>query len=225
MMRKIKDNMGTFIITLVILLIPILAGVILWNKLPDVIATHWGPDGNPNGYSSRAFAVFVMPLFLLAIHLIVSLLTAKKDTDTISDKLFRLLLWICPVMSIVITTFIYAIALGYEMNMPFVVLMLIGIIYIVLGNYLPKVRQNNFFGVRMKWTLESKKNWEHTNRFSAKIMVALGLIYIICAVLAIFVEMKAALLVIVCGTLIGAIFAMILYSYMYYLKHGQDEDY
>ena len=56
-------------------------------------------------------------------------------------------------------------------------------------------------------------------------MVALGLIYILCAVLAIFVEMKTALVVIVCGTLIGAVFAMILYSYLYYLKHNQDKDY
>lgn len=224
-MRKIKDNLGTFIITLVVLLIPMLAGVILWNKLPNEMATHWGPDGNPDGYSSKAVAVFAMPGFLTVLHLFVSLITAKKDTNAIPDKLFRLLLWICPVMSIVIVTFIYATALGYEVNMPFVVLMLIGIIYIVLGNYLPKARQNHFFGVRMKWTLESKKNWEHTNRFSAKIMVALGLIYIICAVLSIFVEMKTALVVIVFGTLIGAVFTMILYSYLYYLKHNQDEDY
>lgn len=56
-------------------------------------------------------------------------------------------------------------------------------------------------------------------------MVALGLIYILCAVLAIFIEMKTALVVIVCGTLIGAVFAMILYSYLYYLKHNQDKDY
>lgn len=73
--------------------------------------------------------------------------------------------------------------------------------------------------------IRKQKNWEHTNRFSAKIMVALGLIYILCAVLAIFVEMKTALVVIVCGTLIGAVFAMILYSYLYYLKHNQDKDY
>ena len=118
-MRKIKDNLGTFIITLVVLLLPMLAGMILWNQLPNEIATHWGPDGNPDGYSSRAVAVFAMPAFLLVLHLIGSLATAKKDTNAISDKLFCILLWICPVMSIVITTFIYATALGYKVNMPF----------------------------------------------------------------------------------------------------------
>lgn len=70
-MRKIKDNLGTFIITLVVLLLPMLAGMILWNQLPNEIATHWGPDGNPDGYSSRAVAVFAMPAFLLVLHLLV----------------------------------------------------------------------------------------------------------------------------------------------------------
>ena len=224
-MRKIKDNLSTFIITLVVLLIPMLAGVLLWNKLPDVIATHWGPDGSPNGYSSRAFAVFGLPTIILVLHLIASLITARKDTNAISDKLFCLLLWICPAMSIMLASLTYATALGYEVNVPFFVLILVGIIYIVLGNYLPKARQNHFFGMRVKWTLESKKNWEHTNRFSAKIMVALGLIYILCAMLCVFVEMKTAVVVIVCGTLMGAVLAMILYSYLYYLKHNQDEDY
>jgi len=224
-MRKLKDNLGTFIITLVVLLIPMLLGVILWNKLPDSIATHWGLGGNPNGYSSRVVTVFVMPASLMVLHMIVSLVTAAKDTNAIPDKLFRLLLWICPVMSIVTTTFIYATALGYEVSMPFVELMLIGTIYVVIGNYMPKARQNNFIGVRVKWTLESKKNWEHTNRFSAKIIVALGLVFIICAVLSIFVEMETAVAVLICGTIIGVVVAMILYSYLYYLKHNQDEDY
>lgn len=224
-MKKIKNNLGTFIITLVVLLIPMLAGVILWNKLPNELATHWGVDGSPDGYSSRTFAVFGMPTIILALHLIVSLLTSKKDTNAISDKLYCLFLWICPVMSIVVSTLIYATALGYEVNVPFGAMVLVGIIYIVLGNYLPKARQNHLFGLRVKWTLESKKNWEHTNRFSAKIMFALGLIYIICAMLWIFAEIKIAVVVIVIGTLIGAVFAMILYSYLYYLKHNQDEDY
>ena len=224
-MRKIKDNLGTFIITLVVLLIPMIVGMILWNKLPNEMATHWGPDGEPNGYSSRAFAVFGISITILVLHLIASLITAKKDTGAISDKLFCLLLWICPVMSIMIATITYATALGYEVNVPFGTLMMVGIIYIALGNYLPKARQNRFFGIRVKWTLESKKNWEHSNRFSAKLMVVLGLIYIICAVISIFVEMKVALVVIVLGTLIGAVFAMTLYSYLYYLKHNQDEDY
>lgn len=224
-MKRIKNNLGTFIITLVVLLIPMLVGVLLWNKLPNEMATHWGVDGSPDAYSSKSVAVFVMPSIILILHLIAVVLTAKKDTNAIPDKLFCLLLWICPVMSIMVATLTYATALGYGLNVPFWTMMIVGIIYIVIGNYLPKARQNRFFGVRMKWTLESKKNWEHTNRFAAKIMVALGFAWIVCAVLWIFVDVKIAVVTVIVGTLMGTIFAMSLYSYLYYLKHNQDEDY
>ena len=92
-------------------------------------------------------------------------------------------------------------------------------------NYLPKARQNRFIGVRVKWTLESKKNWEHSNRFSAKLMVIIGFILLLCAALWIFFELKIAVVVIFVSTLFCAVFAMILYPYIYYLKHNQDEDY
>ena len=225
MMKKIKNNIGTFIITLVFLLIPMLIGVILWNKLPNEIATHWGADGNPNGYSSKAGAVLGMPAIIMIVHLIVSLVTAKNDTNAIPDKVFRLLLWICPVMSIVISILIYATALEYKVNVSFMVLMLVGIIWIVIGNYVPKARPNPFFGVRIKWTLESKKNWEHTNRFSAKIMIVIGVVCMTCAVLSLFGDMGSVVLVVFIGSIIVSTVAMILYSYLYYLKHNQDEDY
>ena len=78
-MRKIKDNLGTFIITLVVLLLPMLAGMILWNQLPNEIATHWGPDGNPDGYSSRAVAVFAMPFLLNTLITIPKKLCARAN--------------------------------------------------------------------------------------------------------------------------------------------------
>lgn len=224
-MRKIKNNLVTFIITIIVLLIPMLVGVILWNQLPDEIATHWGVEGNPDGYSSKAFVVFGLSSIILAIHLIISLVTAIKDTNAISDKLFSLLLWICPIINIGLAISSYATALGYQVNVPPLMMVIVGIIFIVIGNYLPKARQNRFIGVRVKWTLESKKNWEHSNRFSAKLMVIFGLILLLCAALWIFFELKIAVVVIFVSTLFCAVFAMILYSYIYYLKHNQDEDY
>ena len=128
-------------------------------------------------------------------------------------------------MSITISVLIYASALGYKVNVAFVVLMLLGIIYIVSGNYMPKARQNPFFGTRIKWAMESKKNWEHTNRFSGKVMIVLGIVSVIFAVLSLFIELNNVAIVLLIGLLIVAIVAMILYSYLYYLKHNQDKDY
>ena len=66
-MKKYKT---TIIITTLITLLPIVIGLFLWNKLPDTLATHWGSDGTANGWSSKTFSVFGMPLILTAIHVL-----------------------------------------------------------------------------------------------------------------------------------------------------------
>ena len=63
-MENVKKYKATIIITSLITLLPILLGLIIWNKLPDQIATHWGADGQADGYSGKAFAVFGMPCIL-----------------------------------------------------------------------------------------------------------------------------------------------------------------
>ena len=69
-MRKLKAERNTIILTSVLILLPVLAGVLLWNRLPEQIPTHFGFNGEPDSWSSRTFTVFFLPLFLLAIHLL-----------------------------------------------------------------------------------------------------------------------------------------------------------
>ena len=64
----IKKNLPKLIITSLVILIPIIIGLILWNKLPEQMPIHWDINGNVDGYSSKTMAVFAMPLFLLLIH-------------------------------------------------------------------------------------------------------------------------------------------------------------
>ena len=64
----IKENKFKAIVSSIVILLPILFGVISWEKLPEKIATHWGPDGNPDQYSSKLFAVLCLPLITFAIH-------------------------------------------------------------------------------------------------------------------------------------------------------------
>ena len=69
-MNKWKEHKGSILITSIIILLPILVGLFLWNKLPNEIATHFGANGEANGWSSKGFAVFGLPLFVLDCHLI-----------------------------------------------------------------------------------------------------------------------------------------------------------
>ena len=69
-MKLLKENKGFIILTGLAVLLPMAAGILLWDQLPETLATHFGPDNEPNGWSSRTFAVFGLPLFCFAGHLV-----------------------------------------------------------------------------------------------------------------------------------------------------------
>ncbi|MGN0573860.1 MAG: DUF1648 domain-containing protein, partial [Acutalibacteraceae bacterium] len=72
----IKKNKIKIIITSLLTVLPIAAGLILWNRLPEKIPTHFNAAGEPDGTSGKAFAVFGIPLFLLAVHLFCVFMTS-----------------------------------------------------------------------------------------------------------------------------------------------------
>lgn len=174
-MKNIKNYKITIIITTLITLLPILFGLIVWNRLPEQIATHWGADGQANGYSGKAFAVFGMPCILAAFQLLVSFITLNDPKRrNIHKKPLALVLWILPVMSIIVNGITYAIALGMEIDIGVVVSILVGILFIALGNYMPKLQQNYTVGIRVPWTLNSSENWNRTHRLGGKMFILGG---------------------------------------------------
>ena len=163
----IKKNLKTLIITSVVILLPILAGVILWNQLPDPMPSHWNASGEIDGWSSKPFAIFGLPLIMLAAQWLCMLGTAadpKKNNHP--EKILHLVLWIIPVLSVVMHTVVYLIALGYGVRMEVVMPVLIGVIFTIIGNYLPKCKQNYTIGIKIPWTLNNEENWNKTHRFA-----------------------------------------------------------
>ena len=91
----IKRNKLKLIFSSILIFLPSVVGLLLWNRLPESMTTHWGADGNADGFSGKAFAVFGMPLILLAIHWLCIFFTTKdpKNKDQ-NHKVFGLVLWI-----------------------------------------------------------------------------------------------------------------------------------
>ena len=161
----IKNHKGTLLITSAVILLPIVAGRLLWNDLPELIATHFNAGNQPDGYSSKAFAVFGLPCVVLGLHWIAVLATAADPRGrNISDKVLTLLFWICPSISLVLSAVTYGYAMGLKPNVGFIVMLLLGAIYLVLGNYLPKCGPNRSFGLRVSWTLKDPENWRRAHR-------------------------------------------------------------
>lgn len=215
----LKRNKGTIILTACITLLPMLLGLALWNRLPDTVATHFDINGDPDGWSSKAFAVFGLPAFLVMVHLLCTFgTTMDPKRKNIQDKMFKLVLWIIPVISVIVCGGTYFHALGYEVDIARIAGILVGVMFIIIGNYLPKCRQSYTMGIKLPWTLHDEENWNATHRFGGWLWMAGGVA---------FLAMAAAGRMNTILTL-ALIAAMVLlptaYSYLYYRRHRGEEE-
>ena len=146
----LKANRKTLIITSIVTILPMLIGIIYWNRLPDVMATHFGFNNEANGFSSKAFAVFGLPVILLAVLWVGAFITSHDPKkQNISAKMFSLMLWIVPVLSLVVAAAMYPVNLGYKLDITLFSELLLGLLFIIIGNFLPKARQNYTIGIRL----------------------------------------------------------------------------
>lgn len=176
----IKKNMKVLVITSIMILLPMLVGIVLWNQLPEQIPSHWNAAGEIDGWSGKAFSVFGMPLILLAAQWLCLLGTlADPKRDRHPEKIVHLVLWIIPVLSLFLHTVTYAVALGQAVRMEVVMPVFIGLVLAIVGNYLPKCKQNYTIGIKIPWTLSSEENWNRTHRFAGRLWVVCGLIIIL----------------------------------------------
>ncbi len=175
----LKANKKTLIIASIVTILPIFIGLILWNRLPDVMATHFGMHNEANGFSSKAFAVFGLPAFLLAVEWAAAVITSRDPRkQNISPKMFTLVLWIVPVCSLITAAAIYPYNLGLQTDITFYMELLMGAMFIVIGNYLPKARQNYTVGIRLPWTLANEENWNRTHRLGGFLWVIGGILMV-----------------------------------------------
>ena len=198
-----KKYRKTLIITTIITLLPILAGVILWNRLPEQMPMHFNAAGEVDGTAGKAFGVFGMPLLLVAVQWLCALASLKADPKAynISDKMMGLVLWIIPVVSVLMHVLVYGTALGKKMNVEVVIPVLAGLMLVIVGNWLPKCKQTYTLGIKLPWTLADETNWNRTHRFAGPIWVAGGMVIMVSAfiggmmlwvMLPVFVAMVAA---------------------------------
>ncbi len=214
----LKENRFKIILSSIVILLPILFGLIMWNKLPDMMTTHWGADGNADGFSAKALAVFGLPVMMLAVHLLCLYFTAKdKGQKGQNKKALNIIFWIAPLISLFSNGMVYAIALGKAFDLTLLIPVQLGIMFVFIGNYLPKVRQNRTLGIKVSWALNNEENWNKTHRLGGKVWVVSGLTMLF----SIFLPKAAMVPVAVCSIIAAAVIPIV-YSYCIYKKHQKE---
>lgn len=192
-MKKIlAENKGSLAVSSLVILLP---GLLGWRVLWESIA-------------------------LLAVHWVCLLLVFadKRNRQGQSKKAIGLVFWLLPVISLLSGAVVAGLQRGYDgANFMFILMNLgFGLLFLLIGNYMPKFRQNATIGIRVKWTLENEENWNVTHRFGGKVWVAAGLACMIAALLP-----SAAMAVVFTAAIVAAAVVPCVYSYLYYRKQLQ----
>jgi len=139
--KKEKIFDFTNIITSVICLLPMVYGLVNWNKLPDQMAYHFGIDGQPDSFGPKWMDVILLPVVILIVHLFVILsinYKAKKMQKSKKNKMLFVTQWFCPFTSIIVNLICYLFNLGYKVPVSVIVQLFVGFLIVLIGNYIPK---------------------------------------------------------------------------------------
>ena len=155
-----------------------------YPRLPEVVTTHWNFKGEPNGTSSRLVAAGLLPLFLAVLPLIFRALP-KIDPKGENYAKFTDAYWLIANSVILFLAGVHVVvllnAMGAPVDINLVIGLGVGLLLMVMGNYLGKVQPNWFMGVRTPWTLASEFVWRKTNRTAGWLFVLAGLIVAVSA--------------------------------------------
>ena len=195
------DKKSLFL-SVAICLLPILIGVYYYDALPEQIAVHFNVSGEPDDFVSKTRAIIDLPIFFAIVQVIISLVV---DFDKTPKKGALIAKGITPLVSVLVQGGIVAYALDNNFNVPQLAVFIIGIVLIILGNYLPKKEfwgkyNFNLFG------LEKGVNEQKVIRVYALYMTFSGVAIFISG----FFSSTAALVLIV----VFAIFSTVLPFYL-----------
>jgi len=163
---------------LVIAVVALAISVWAYPSLPPTVATHWNLRGTPDGFSSRLVAVAIGPLVIIGIMLLFNVLP-KFDPRRENYAKFLSTYWLFAnaviVFMLILHGLVIATGLGYSVRIDRLMPLFIGLLFVVIGNYLTRVEPNWFVGIRTPWTLSSDTVWRKTHRTGGWLMVIGGL--------------------------------------------------
>ncbi len=203
---------------IVIVLLPFLYLAYIWNQLPAKVPVHWNVKGDIDRYGDKAELILIpllLPLLVYVIFLVVPRIDPKKKLDKMGNKLQNLKLLMTTLMSMLALFILYS-AQNQSFDQSNYLFILIGILYIILGNYSKIIKPNYFIGIRTPWTLESESVWKETHKLGGKLWFIGGIIVVLSGFI---LGNKPNLIVFLTITTINAI-VPIVYSYMLFKKNS-----
>jgi uncharacterized membrane protein len=184
-----------------------------WTQLPAdaQVPIHWDIDGTPDGFASKTIGLLLLPLItagVAALFWIIPIIEPRRANILKSEKAYTAI-WLGIVLLLAAVDLVaVAAAMGSGLNVSTIVPIGVGALFILIGNYLPKVRPNYMVGIRTPWTLTSDLSWDRTHRVGGRLFVVEGIAFILFGLL----RPPRDILI---GALIGGIAVVLVFLFAY----------
>jgi len=209
-------------------LLPAIAAVIValafsvWAlpQLPDRMATHWGLSGQPDGWSSRAFAAFLLPAVMAAMTIIFAFLPRidpLRRNYEIHGSTYWTLVNSVVVFEVLIHLAVLGRGLGWPIPMDRVTPAGVGALFVLMGNLMTRMRPNWFMGIRTPWTLSSERVWRKTHRIGGYAFMAGGLLLILIALVS-----GTRIVPVLIGVVVVVVLWPVVYSYLEWRREQEE---
>jgi uncharacterized membrane protein len=184
----------------------------LYPDLPEQIPTHWNIEGEVDDYTPKPWGVIILPLAAILAFVFMRLIPVISPKGFRTDKFMDVI----NVFTVAIVGFTSGIAVlvlleasGTNVRINQMTFAGVGLLFIVLGNYMGKVRKNFFIGIRTPWTLASDEVWNRTHRLGGKFLILIGALMMLNS----FVRFQLQWLI---TAIVIAALVPVIYSYVIY---------
>lgn len=210
MKNKFRFRKSSIISIIASLAILVIFNLLFYNKMPAELPTHWNFQGQADDYSSKFDAMVLTHGFLVVMNIFMCFML---DNDPRNKKQKNFLMTLSklamPAITLVVYTITVMVGLGRDVNVSVIIPVFVGLLFIAIGNYLPKTRRNYTMGIKLPWTLNSDENWRRTHRLGGICFVIIGL----CLILSVFLKSEIVFLVpLFLGAIIPAVYSYYLYT-------------
>jgi uncharacterized membrane protein len=197
---------------LLINVVLLVVAALVYSRLPARVPTHWDLHGDVNGTMPKFPGAFLASLIAIALWFLLPLLRRidpRRASYEKFDATFFLVVNLVCVLMAVIEGLTLAVSLGMRVDMTRSVMLAAGVMFVVLGNYMPRIRSNWWMGIRTPWTLDNDEVWRRTHRVGGRAFVGAGIVTIVSTLL----PGEASLTIGVAAMVVAALIAVV-YSYM-----------
>jgi uncharacterized membrane protein len=215
MMNKISSFLKKDWALILLILLGFILGIYFYPSLPDRVPIHWNIHGEVNGYCSRMFGAFGIPLMNLGIYLLYAALPyidpKRKNYENFKPT-YQFFKYIIIIFLVCLHMITLLYSTGVKVNISMFIQIAMSLLFILMGNAMGRVKHNYFMGIRTPWTLANEEVWKKTHRLAAPLWVAGGILNLILSLLG--AGFYGFIVIIIAISIIPTIYSYIVYQKM-----------